>query len=89
VGLLRRALSIAPNDMVSHLNLGIALMLASQPAEAAEQFTSALALNGPDDIHERLAQAYAALGRVDDSRREMELFVQSKRARLQREAADR
>jgi len=89
VMLLRQALAIAPKEAVSHLNLGIALMLAGQPAEAAERFASALALNGPDEIHERLAQAYAALGRTDDSRREMELFERLKRARLQREAADR
>jgi tetratricopeptide (TPR) repeat protein len=89
VMLLRQALAIAPKEAVSHLNLGIALMLAGQPAEAAERFASALALNGPDEIHERLAQAYVALGRTDDSRREMELFERLKRARLQREAADR
>ena len=89
VALLRRALDIAPNEMVSHLNLGIALMLAGQPAEAAERFTAALALKGPDDIHERLAQAYAALGREEDSRREMETFARLKQARLQQQGVDR
>ena len=89
VTLLRRALEIAPNEMVSHLNLGMALMLAGQPGEAIERFTRALALNGPDDIHQRLAQAYGALGRNDESRRELELYEQLKQTRLQHAGADR
>jgi tetratricopeptide (TPR) repeat protein len=89
VALLRRALEIAPNEMVSHLNLGIALMLAGQPVEAIERFNRALALNGPDEIHQRLAQAYAAVGRNDDSRRELELYEQLKQTRLQHAGAGR
>ena len=89
IALLRRALEIAPDEMVSHLNLGIALMLAGRPAEAVERFTSALALHGPDEIHQRLAQAYAAMGRAEDSRREIALFEQVKQMRLQQAGADR
>lgn len=89
VTLLRRAMEIAPDEMVSHLNLGIALMLAGQPADAIDRFQSALALNGPDDIHQRLADAYARLGQNDDSRRELEIYDRAKQARLQRTGADR
>ena len=89
VVLLRRALEIAPNEMVSHLNLGIALMLAGQPAEAIERFTSAMALGGPDDLHQQLAEAYAKLGRNDDSVSEMEIYERLKATRLQRTGADR
>ena len=67
----------------------VALMLAGRPAEAIARFTSALALNGPDDIHQRLAEAYAAVGRGEDSRRELELYEKLKQARLQRTGADR
>ena len=89
VTLLRRALQLAPSDPIAHLNLGMALMLAGQPAEAVEQFTAAVALNGPPDVHERLADAYAALGRTDDSRRELDIFEQLKQRRLQQAGAPR
>ncbi len=89
VTLLRRALGIAPNDMVSHLNLGMALMLAGQPAEAVERFNTAVAMNGPDEVHQRLAEAYARMGRDEDSRHELEMFESLKRERLQRAGAGR
>ena len=82
--LLRRALELAPRDPISYLNLGIALLLSGQPAEAAEAFTRSLALNGPPEAHQQLADAYAALGRADDSRRELEIYEQLKQSRLQR-----
>jgi tetratricopeptide (TPR) repeat protein len=89
VSLLRRALELAPQDPVSHLNLGTALLLGGQPAEAVEHFTAAVALDGPPVLHQQLADAYAALGRTEDSRRELEIYEQLKRSRLQRAAAPR
>jgi tetratricopeptide (TPR) repeat protein len=89
ISLLRRALELAPRDPVSHLNLGTALLLSGQPAEAIEHFTSAVALDGPPVLHQQLADAYAALGRTEDSRRELEIFEQLKRSRLQHAAAPR
>jgi Flp pilus assembly protein TadD len=86
---LRRALDLAPSDPIAHLNLGMALMLAGQPAEAVERFTAAVALNGPPDVHERLADAYAALGRTEDSRRELDLYERLKQNRLQQAGTPR
>ncbi len=84
VELLRRAMALAPSDPVSYLNLGMALMLAKQPADAVEQFLRAVALNGPPETHQHLADAYAALGRDEDSRRELEIYAQIRQGRLQR-----
>jgi tetratricopeptide (TPR) repeat protein len=86
---LRRALELAPADPIAHLNLGMALTLAGQPAEAVEQLTAAVALNGPPDAHQHLAVAYAALGKADDSRRELEIYEQLKRNRSLQPGAPR
>ncbi len=88
VALLRKALQLEPDNAVSYLNLGMALVLAGQPAEAVEQLTKAASLNAPIEVHRQLAEAYAALGRAADNRREMDIYEQAKRSRL-RTAADR
>ncbi len=87
--LLRRALELAPDDPIAHLNLGMALMLAGKPAEAIEQYTAAVTLKAPSDVHLRMAEAYAALGRADDSRRETEIYEQLAQDRLQRTGTPR
>jgi tetratricopeptide (TPR) repeat protein len=89
VAALRRALALAPADPIAHLNLGIALTRAGQPAEAVEQLTAAVSLNGPPNAHEHLAFAYAALGKTDDVRRELEIYEQLKRNRLREAGAPR
>jgi Flp pilus assembly protein TadD len=89
VALLRRALELAPADPIAHLNLGMALILAGQPAEAVEHLTATVAMSGPAEAHQHLATAYAALGRADDSRRELEFYEQMKRSRLQQGGAPR
>jgi hypothetical protein len=65
------------------------LILAGQPAEAVEHLTATIAMNGPTEAHQHLATAYAALGRADDSRRELEVYEQLKRSRLQQGVAPR
>jgi tetratricopeptide (TPR) repeat protein len=89
VAILRRALELAPADPIAHLNLGMALILAGQPAEAVEQLTATIAMSGPAEAHQHLATAYAALGRADDSRRELDVYEQLKRTRLQQGDAPR
>jgi tetratricopeptide (TPR) repeat protein len=89
VSLLRRALALEPDAAVSHLNLGLALLYAGYPAEAVDRFNSAVALTSPPDVHRHLAAAYAALGRLDDSRRELALYEQLKRESLRRAGASR
>ena len=89
IALLRKALGLEPGSVASHLNLGLALLRAGQPAEAVERFKAAAALNGPPEVHQHLADAYAALGRDDESRRELEIYAQLKHDRLQRAGAGR
>jgi tetratricopeptide (TPR) repeat protein len=87
--LLRKALDLEPDSAVSHLNLGIALLRAGQPAEAVTRLQAAAALNGPADTHRYLAQAYAALARDEESRRELAIYTRLKRDQLQRTGARR
>jgi tetratricopeptide (TPR) repeat protein len=82
VSLLRKALELKPDEPVSHLNLGLALLRAGRPAEAIERFTSAVGLDAPFEVHKHLAEAYAALGQVDESRREQALYEQAKQESL-------
>jgi tetratricopeptide (TPR) repeat protein len=89
VALLRKALLLEPNVAVSHLNLGLALLYAGHPAEAIEHFKSAVSLNAPPDVHQHLAQAYAALGQDEDSRRELALYDQLKQESLRRAGGNR
>jgi predicted Zn-dependent protease len=89
VALLRKALLLEPNLAVSHLNLGLALLYAGHPAEAIERFKSAAVLNAPPDVHQHLAQAYAALGQDEDSRRELTLYEQMKQESLRRAGGNR
>jgi tetratricopeptide (TPR) repeat protein len=87
--LLRRALELVPDDPIASLNLGMALMLAGKPAEAIAQYTAAVTLKAPSEVHLRMAEAYAALGRAEDSRREQEIYEQLMQDRLQRAGAPR
>ena len=89
VSLLRKALLIEPDAAVSHLNLGLALLYAGKPAEAIERFKVAVRLRGPIDVHQYLAQAYAALGNLDESRRELSVYDQLQQENLRRAGANR
>jgi len=71
---------------------GLALLRAGQPAEAVTRFQAAAALNDPAplmDVHRYLAEAYSALGRDEESRRELAVYEQLKHERLQRSGAAR
>jgi tetratricopeptide (TPR) repeat protein len=86
VALLRKALALETSD-TSHLELGLALLDADQPAEAIEHFNAAARLNAPYHVHQYLAEAYKALGRLDDSRREQASYERIHREALRRRAA--
>jgi tetratricopeptide (TPR) repeat protein len=89
VSLLRRALALEPKAAVSHLNLGLALLYAGHAAEAVERLASAVSLGGPFEAHQHLAAAYAALGKGEDSRRELAAYEQLKQDSLRRAGAGR
>jgi len=85
---LRKTLALDPGA-VPHLNLGLALLDAKRPGEAIEQFKSAIALGGPIEAHLHLADAYAAAGQDEDSRREALAFQRLQEERLRRAGAGR
>jgi tetratricopeptide (TPR) repeat protein len=89
VSSLRKALLLEPDAAVSHLNLGLALLYAGKPAEAIERFQAAVRLRAPIDVHQHLAQAYAALGNLDESRKELSLYEQLRQEDLRRAGANR
>ena len=89
VDLLRRALLIEPSAASSHLDLGLALVGAGETAEAIDRLQTAAALGAPADVHRHLATAYAALGRLEDSRREEEAYQRMKQEALGRAGANR
>jgi tetratricopeptide (TPR) repeat protein len=70
VGLLRQALERDPDSAQSHLDLGLALLKAGQPAQAVEHLKTAAARESTEDAHAYLSEAYAAQGRQDEAERE-------------------
>jgi tetratricopeptide (TPR) repeat protein len=89
IALLRKALELQPEAASSHLDLGSALAKAAQHAEAIERFKSAVILNGDLVVHRKLAESYAALGQLEESRREQALYERLKRESLAREGSNR
>jgi tetratricopeptide (TPR) repeat protein len=89
IALLRKALDLKPDAASSHLDLGSALAKAGQHAEAIERFKSAVILNASFDVHRRLAESYAALGQLEESRREQATYERQKQESLARAGASR
>jgi tetratricopeptide (TPR) repeat protein len=89
VELLRRVVERDPQPAASHVDLGIALLRAGKVAEAVEAFNAAVARNAGPDAHGYLVQAYEKLGRLDDSRREREIYDRMRREALQRAGTGR
>ena len=89
IALLRKALDLKPDAASSHLDLGSALAKAGQHAEAIERFKSAVILNADFDVHRRLAASYAALGQLEESRREQAAYERLKQESLARAGASR
>ena len=82
--LLRKAVDLDPSGM-AHLNLGLALMEAGRVADAIDRFEAAAAvLDDAEAVHLYLADAYAEVGRSDDSARARALHEQMRIERLRR-----
>jgi predicted Zn-dependent protease len=89
VELLRQALDAEPGDPSSELDLGLALLRAGRAAEALAHLKAGAAPGGNPDVHRYLADAYAATGQVEDSRRERALYAQARQDALRRAGAAR
>jgi len=64
------------------MSLGEALARAGRHEQAAMAFTKALALANEPELHRRLAEEYAQIGRADESAREQAMYEQMRRQRL-------
>ena len=87
--LLRKAVLAEQDSSSLHLDLGVALLKAGQPAEAVEHLTTAVTLRAHFDVHAYLAEAYAALGRVEDSERERALYAQQRQEAIRQAGTGR
>jgi len=87
VALFRKALDAQPGDPAAELDLGLALLRAGQAADAIPHLTAAVTPASPPDVHRHLAEAYAAAGQTEDSRRERALYAQARQDALRRAGA--
>jgi tetratricopeptide (TPR) repeat protein len=71
------------------VSLGEALARAGRHEQAAVAFTKAVALVNEPELHRRLAEEYAQIGRADESAREQALYEQLRRERLRRLGGNR
>jgi tetratricopeptide (TPR) repeat protein len=65
--LFRKALSDDPDNAGVSRDLGAALMKAGQPGEAIQALETALRSEDSAEVHGLLAEAYRALGRIEES----------------------
>jgi tetratricopeptide (TPR) repeat protein len=91
--LLRKALADDPSAAGAQRDLGIALMKSAQYAEAIQALDKALLLDDSAEVHQLIADAYRALGRLGDSAAHTALSAQAiertKEARLRKIAGGR
>ena len=82
--LLEQVVSRQPDVAVNHVNLGLALERAGRYEAAVDAYRKALALDADASVivHGRLAAAYAALGRAQESQAEQALYDRAKESRI-------
>jgi tetratricopeptide (TPR) repeat protein len=89
IELLRRALERDPESASSHLDLGIALLKGGHAQEAVERLTAAAAREDGEETHGYLADAYTALGRLEDAERERAIQLRLRQEALRRAGGGR
>lgn len=77
---LEEAVRLRPDDPALSLSLGVFLMNAGRYPEAVRSLEQAVALNAGPEVHQYLADAYSALGRVNDAQDQRRLFNRRRRA---------
>ena len=71
-------------DSVGSLQVADALIKAGRLEEAAAVLQAAIPLNARPETHRRLAEVYAALGRLEDSARERQAYTRQRLEELRR-----
>ena len=89
IALLRKALEADPGDASLEVELGVAFLRAGKAAEALPHLRAGAASSPSPDVHRHLAEAYAATGQADESRRERALYAQARQDALRRAGATR
>jgi tetratricopeptide (TPR) repeat protein len=80
--LLQQVAARQPDVAANHVNLGLALERAGRYEAAVDAYRKAVALNADASVHGRLAAAYAALGRAQESQAEQALYDRAKESRV-------
>jgi tetratricopeptide (TPR) repeat protein len=78
---LERAIEYAPEDGALLLVVGVLWKQAGHYGPSIERLKQALAHGAPPSVHRHLAEAYAGLGRLDESRLEMTAYEDARRTR--------
>ena len=89
IALLRKALEADPGDASAELELGLAFLRAGRAGEALPHLRAGAASSTSPDVHRHLAEAYAAAGQADESRRERALYAQARQDARRRAGAAR
>lgn len=84
VARLQDAVELAPNDASVHVDLGAALLKARRAQDAVAHFQRALELDRAADVTQSLAEAYGALGKVEERQRYVQMYERQKADRLRR-----
>ena len=87
--LWRQVVDRQPGVADNLVNLARAMVKAGQQQAAIEVYARALALNAPLGVHRELVDVYSALGRAEESRKQLATYQQLKEERLRRLGADR
>jgi tetratricopeptide (TPR) repeat protein len=83
-GLLREALALEPDSPATYLALGVILRKSGRHDEALEALERAESLGAEPAVHVHLAELYEHNGRMDESRRQREIYASAKSNRLRR-----
>jgi len=81
---LQEAIELDGNDASLHADIGAALLKAGRAADAVVHFQRALELDKAAEVIQSLAEAYGALGKVDERRRYSEIYDRQKADRMRR-----
>jgi tetratricopeptide (TPR) repeat protein len=87
--LWRQVVDRQPGVTDNLVNLARALVKAGQRQAALDVYARALALNAPVGVRRELVEAYAALGRIEESRKERATYERLKEERLRKLGGDR
>lgn len=88
VALLRKVVDAQPGDAAAELELGLALLRAGQAADAVPHLRAGAVRGSAPEVHRHLAEAYAATGQAEESRRERALYAQARQDALRRAGAE-